>query len=143
VTRIERLGPGDDDKVVSAGPLFDGEAGPDATRRFLASPGHHLLLAYDGQEPVGFVSGVELTHPDKGTEMFLYELAVAEPFQRRGIGKALVGALAELARAAGCYGMFVLTSPTNAAALATYLGAGAEPEGEHAMLGWDFTAGRP
>ena len=106
MTRIERLGPGDDGKVVSAGPLFDGEA-------------------------------------DKGTEMFLYELAVAEPFQRRGIGKALVVALAEIARAAGCYGMFVLTSPTNAAALATYQGAGAEPEGEHAMLGWDFTAGRP
>ena len=27
------------------------------------------------ERPVGFVSGVEETHPDKGTEMFLYELA--------------------------------------------------------------------
>jgi ribosomal protein S18 acetylase RimI-like enzyme len=140
---IEVLGPGDDDKVRSAGPLFDGEARPEATRRFLEAPGHHLLVAYDGEAPVGFVSGVELTHPDKGTEMFLYELAVAEPFQRRGIGKALVAVLAAVAREAGCYGMFVLTSPSNVAALATYQGAGAEPEGEHAMLGWDFTAGRP
>ena len=39
---------------------------------------------------MGFVSGVEVTHPDKGTEMFLYELAVDEPFRRRGIGRALV-----------------------------------------------------
>jgi len=137
--RIERIGPRDGAKVIRAGPLFDGPARPEATSRFLAEPGHHLLIAYEGDEPAGFISGVEVTHPDKGTEMFLYELAVADAFQRRGIGKALVGALAEIARAIGCYGMFVLTSPSNTAALATYEGAGAEREGEHTMLGWDFT----
>jgi hypothetical protein len=35
-------------------------------------------VAYDGERPVGMVTGVETTHPDKGTEMFLYELAVDE-----------------------------------------------------------------
>lgn len=62
---------------------------------------------------------MELTHPDKGTEMFLYELAVAEGQQRRGIGKALVAALARLARQANCYGMWVLTDDDNRAAVAT------------------------
>jgi ribosomal protein S18 acetylase RimI-like enzyme len=45
------------------------------------------------------VTGVEMTHPDKGTEMFLYELGVADEHQGRGIGRALVSALADLARA--------------------------------------------
>ncbi|HZE00492.1 MAG TPA: GNAT family N-acetyltransferase, partial [Pseudonocardiaceae bacterium] len=51
--------------------------------------------------------------PDKGTEMFLYELGVDDRFRRRGIGKALVAALAELARESGCYGMWVLTDSDN------------------------------
>ena len=44
------------------------------------------------------VTGVETTHPDKGTEMFLYELAVDEAARDRGVGRALVAALADLAR---------------------------------------------
>ena len=72
---------------------------PEATAAFLADERHHLLVAYDGPRPVGFVSGVEVTHPDKGTEMFLYELAVDEPYRRRGIGRDLVEQLATVARA--------------------------------------------
>ena len=99
--RIERLGAGDEDAVVAAEGLFDGPAIAEATRRFLANPLHHLLVAYEEGRPAGFVSGVEVTHPDKGTELFLYELAVDPAFQRRGIGAALVAALAELAAEVG------------------------------------------
>ena len=103
--------PGDDHLVAAASHLFDGPAEPAATARFLADEGHHLLLAYEDDRAVGFVSGVEVTHPDKGTEMFLYELAVDEPFRRRGIGRALVQRLADIARGAGCYGMWVRHRP--------------------------------
>ena len=136
--RIEQLGPGDDAKVLTASELFDGLARDDATRRFLNEPGHHLLVAYVGDAAAGFVSGVELTHPDKGTEMFLYELAVAEPFQRRGIGKALVAELAAIARRAGCYDMWVLTENDNTAALATYRSTGAVRDPDPVLLVWDF-----
>jgi ribosomal protein S18 acetylase RimI-like enzyme len=136
--RIERLGPGDEAKVLTASELFDGLARDDATRRFLSEPGHHLLVAYVGDAAAGFVSGVELTHPDKGTEMFLYELAVAEPFQRRGIGKALVAELAAIARHAGCYDMWVLTEDDNTAALATYRSTGAVRDPDPVLLVWDF-----
>ena len=61
------------------------------------------------------MSGVETTHPDKGTEMFLYELSVHPDHRNRGVGRALVSALAELARARGCYGMWVGTEPDNTA----------------------------
>jgi ribosomal protein S18 acetylase RimI-like enzyme len=79
-----------------------------------------------------------MTHPDKGTEMFLYELAVDEPARRRGFGRALVEALATLARERGCYGMWVLTDDDNVAALATYRGAGAGKDSPNMMLEWDF-----
>ncbi len=114
---IRRLGPGDDAAVAAASGLFDRAADPMATRRFLATSGHHLLIAYEDGVPVGFISGIEVTHPDKGTEMFLYELGVDELFQRRGIGRALVARLAQVAREAGCYGMWVLTDSDNDAAL--------------------------
>lgn len=135
---IRALGPGDDAAVVAAGELFDGPARAEATARFLAEPGHHLLVAYEDGVPAGFVTGVEVTHPDKGTEMFLYELAVAEGARRRGTGRALVEALAERARAAGCYGMWVLTDHDNEAAQRTYRAGGATRESSHLMLTWDW-----
>ena len=130
---------GDDlDAVVAAGHLFDGPVVPGAARRFLDEPTSHLCIAYEDGVPAGFVSGVETTHPDKGTELFLYELGVDERFRRRGIGTALVRALADRAREGGCYGMWVLTDRVNEAALATYRRAGAVEESDQVMLGWDL-----
>ncbi len=74
--KIDRLRPDDIDRVVAAGTLFDHQTTPEWAARHLTSDGHHLLLAsIDGVE-VGFVTGIEMTHPDKGTEMFLYEMGV-------------------------------------------------------------------
>jgi ribosomal protein S18 acetylase RimI-like enzyme len=136
--QIRLLRPGDDVLVTAASHLFDGPARPEAAARFLAEDGHHLLVAYEDERAVGFVSGVEVTHPDKGTEMFLYELAVDEPARRRGIGRALVERLATLARAEGCYGMWVVTDDANEAARATYEGTGARPETGQVVEVWTF-----
>lgn len=138
---IVALGPGDQARVREASHLFDGPARDDAASRFLNDPNHHLLVAYEDGAPAGFVSGVEVTHPDKGTEMFLYELGVDERFRGRGIGRALVAALAALARDQGCYGMFVLTDDDNQAALATYRSTGAVREADKlVMLTWPALA---
>src|SRR5216684_2382277 len=138
--KIERMGPEDQERVMAAGNLFDYPPRSDAVNRFLADPNHHLLIAYSGDFPAGFISGVETTHPDKGTEMFLYELAVAPKHRNQGIGRKLVGALAELARQRGCYGMSVGTEPDNAAALATYSAAGASPPEAFVTLEWVFSS---
>lgn len=126
------------DEVAAADEVFDGQSRPDWTRRFLDAPGHHLLVAYAGGVVAGMVTGVETTHPDKGTEMFLYELGVLDEFQNRGIGRALVAALASLARERGCYGMWVLTEHDNVAALKAYGAAGGVQDGRPVMLSWTF-----
>jgi ribosomal protein S18 acetylase RimI-like enzyme len=135
--RIERIV--DAAAVTAAADLFDEPPQAAATARFLALPGHHLLLAYDGDDrAVGMVSGVETTHPDKGTEMFLYELGVAEDARRQGVATALVDALAALARERGCYGMWVGVDTGNDAALATYRHAGADEEEPAVVFSWQF-----
>jgi len=135
---IRELQPGEADEIVAAGHLFDAPPERAASERFLTTAGHHLLMAFEDGLAAGFVSGAELTHPDKGTEMFLYELAVDEPFRRRGIGSALVEALLEIARTRGCYDLWVLTDDDNDAALGTYRRTGTTAESRHVMLTWDL-----
>ncbi|MFE9435678.1 GNAT family N-acetyltransferase [Streptomyces sp. Midd1] len=125
-------------ELTAAEYLFDNPVRPEWARRFLETQGHHLFLAYEGDDPVGFVSGVETVHPDKGTEMFLYELAVAEPFRRRGIGRALVRELASLARERGCYGMWVGVDTGNDVALAVYRSADGKDDGTCTVVTWDL-----
>ncbi len=129
---------GDEGPLLAASHLFDEPVRDEWATRSLAQPGHHLCLASVDGAPAGFVSGIEMTHPDKGTEMFLYELGVDEAFRGRGIGRALVRALADRARTLGCTGMWVLTERDNLAAMATYRSAGADEESDHVMLGWRF-----
>ena len=145
-TSVRRMRPGDDAVVIAAAALFDGPPTPEATALFLARDGHHLLMAFDddgadGERAVGFVSGVETTHPDKGTEMFLYELAVAEDARNRGVGRSLVAALADIARERGCYGMWVLTDDDNPAAVKAYEAAGGHQEPLTRLIAWEWPTG--
>jgi aminoglycoside 3-N-acetyltransferase I len=126
--------------VHAAADLFDDPPLEAATEDFLASPAHHLLLAYDDAgRAIGMISGVETTHPDKGTEMFVYELGVAPDARLQGVGTGLVRALTAIARERGCYGMWVGTESDNEAALATYRRSGANEEAPFVLLSWDLT----
>lgn len=133
---IVRLAPGDEAKVHAASHLFDGPARAEETARTLRDPTHHLLLAYVDGEAAGFVSGVEVTQPDKRTEMMLYELGVDERHRRRGIGRALAQRLADVAAEQGCTSMFVLTERANEAAIATYAFGDPVREDDFVMFTW-------
>jgi ribosomal protein S18 acetylase RimI-like enzyme len=136
--RIERVV--DAAAVHLAADLFDAPPLAAETERFLAEPNHHLLFAYDpAGRAVGMISGVETTHPDKGTEMFIYELGVAPAARLQGVATELVRALAGIARDAGCYGMWVGTETDNVAAQATYRKAGANEEAPFVLMSWDLT----
>lgn len=137
--QIDRLTLDDVDRVVMADHLFD-----DPPRRvwagdFLSRHGHHLLMATVEGVDAGFVTGIEIAHPDKGVEMLLYELGVDEAYRRQGIGRALTIALAELAEERGCRGMWVPTEADNEAAIATYLSAGATAPADGVTLDWTFS----
>jgi ribosomal protein S18 acetylase RimI-like enzyme len=138
--KLRWLGPPDVDAVLAAGALFDDPPTRPWTEDFLARPGHHLCLAYADGVAAGFVTGVEMVHPDKGAEMFLYELGVDEAYRGRGLGRALVAALAERARERGCLGMWVLTETDNEAARRTYESAGGIGRGAFVMLDWSVPA---
>jgi aminoglycoside 3-N-acetyltransferase I len=135
--RIERVV--DAAAVHKAADLFDSPPLAAPTERFLAEPGHHLLFAFDETgRAIGMISGVETTHPDKGTEMFVYELGVAPAARLQGVATALVTELTVIARARGCYGMWVATEPDNEAAKATYRKSGATEEAPFVLMSWDL-----
>ena len=128
----------DVDLVAAASHLFDEPVVATLAAKFFAEPNHHLAIAYVDDAPAGFVSGVEITHPDKRTEMFLYELGVDDAFRGQGVGKALVAALRDRAVELGCRGMWVLTDHDNDAALATYRSAGAGEPDPQLLLEWQL-----
>jgi ribosomal protein S18 acetylase RimI-like enzyme len=78
-----------------------------------------------------------MTHPDKGAEMFLYELGVDEPHRRQGVATALVEALKDLAREKRCSGMWVLCDEDNEAAITTYRRVGGSSSSP-TLFDWRF-----
>ena len=138
---VERLGPADLERLLAAPHLFDEPPTAEWAHRFLSAEGHHVLFAVLDDTDVGFVTGVEMTHPDKGTEMFLYELGVDDAARGRGAGTSLVAALRALAEERGCYGMWVLTDADNQAALRTYRSAGGSDPDPQVLIDWTFRDG--
>jgi ribosomal protein S18 acetylase RimI-like enzyme len=138
--QIWHAAPGAEARVKDAEQLFDHTVDAEATRRFLADEANHLLIAYVDGEAAGFASGTELTHPDYAwPELFLNELAVDGAYRGRGVGRALVAELWELAQQRGCRGMWVLTDEDNAAANKVYAAAAGVPAGTSVMYQWGET----
>ena len=61
------------------------------------------------------------------SEIFIYDLAVLEDYQRQGIGRALVARLRSLAAAAGVGVLFVPADNEDTHALAFYRAIGGDP----------------
>jgi ribosomal protein S18 acetylase RimI-like enzyme len=88
-----------------------------------------LLLAQEGSGVLGFLRGLTLrqlrtTRP----QMVLYEIGAVPSHRRRGVGRALIGALLAERRAKGYDEAFGLADPANLAAVALYRATGATPE---------------
>lgn len=127
--------------VHAAGHLFEHELDPGAVRRFLGDGGHHLVLAFDGDRPVGMITVIECTYPDRGTEMFIYDMRVEEDRRKGGLAHAMLDALESLARDTLCVGVWVETGTgdKNAGARATFKSRGATEDGERIRYSWRTT----
>ena len=112
-------------------------AGPGDPEALLADPRTLMLVAFDGERPVGLALAHELPrrHGDRA-KLFVYEVDVAESHQRRGIASALLARLAGLARERGISAGFVLTDPGNGPANALYRSAGGATE--RVTVQWKF-----
>jgi aminoglycoside 3-N-acetyltransferase I len=127
--RVVRLQPGQEGRLLDAASLYDDPPDAPACRAYLADPANIFLLAEHEGSAVGFLRGTALRqlHTRK-LQMFLYEIAVAYNFRRRGVGRALVRALLESCRRKGFEEVFVFTSPSNRPAVGLYRSTGGMTE---------------
>lgn len=122
--------------------VFDHAIDPDLAAEFLRDPRHHMAVAIDGGQIVGFVSGVHYLHPDKPAEMWVNEVGVAPSHQGRGLGRAILRTLLGHARRLGCREAWVLTDRSNGPAMRLYASAGGqEAPGEHVMYSFCLDRG--
>lgn len=105
----------------------------DAYLRRLLSDGRFVLLAAksDGKV-VGALSAYELMkYEQERSEFYIYDLAVAKPFRRRGIARSLIEALKPIARDAGAWVIFVQADREDEPAVALYRSMGVEEQPLH------------
>ena len=115
--------------------VFDDALDPRLVAEFLGYGRHHLAVAVDQGQVVGFASGVHYVHPDKPSELWINEVGVAPSHQGRGIGKAVVGLLLQHGKRLGCREAWVLTDRENQAAMRLYASAGGEQaQNDHVMF---------
>jgi GNAT superfamily N-acetyltransferase len=141
--QIRLLAPGDEGLLERASDeVFDHATRPDAVAEFLADPRHHVVVALEDGELVGFASGVHYVHPDKEPELWIAEVGVMATHRRRGVAKALVRALLDQGRGLGCREAWVLTERDNGAARALYGRLdGAIENDEVVMYSWRLDGG--
>ena len=104
--------------------VFDGPLRASLTREFLEDPRHHLVVALEAGEVVGFASAVHYVHPDKDAELWVNEVGVAPGFRGRGLAKEMLGVLFRLAESLGCREAWVLTDGENEPAKGLYRSVG-------------------
>jgi aminoglycoside 3-N-acetyltransferase I len=130
--KVQRLGPGDLSSMHAMLTMFGeafGEAetygaarpGDDYLRRLLGSERFIALAAIEGASVVGGLAAYVLDKfEQERSEVYIYDLAVAEPHRRSGIATALIEALKPIAAERGAYVIFVQADPVDAPAVALY-----------------------
>ena len=101
-------------------------------RALLADPQIIVVVALAGPEVAGGLVAYELRKFERErSEIYLYDLAVAESFRRRGIASALLERLAAIAVERGVSCVFVQADPVDGPAIALYEKFGAREEVLH------------
>lgn len=94
---------------------------------FLADSRNWIFAAVEADQIIAFAYGYELPRLNNiGNMLYIHEVGVAEPFQRRGIGTAMLAALREACREKGICRYFLFTDQKNIAANALYRKVGGE-----------------
>ena len=140
---IRLLQPTDGALLANVAPdVFDEGVRPNNVAEFLADSRHHIAVAIDAGQVVGFASGVHYIHPDKPAELWVNEVGVAPTHQRRGLATQIIRALFDAGAALGCKQAWVLTERSNIPAMRLYESiGGSEPDDETVL--YEFELLRP
>lgn len=148
---VRRIGPDDlavmEDLLTMFGEAFDEEATygasrPDAEylRRLLAGEYFIALAAVEDGRVVGGLAAYELPKFEQSrSEIYIYDLAVAASYRRRGIATALIDELRRIAAARGAYVVFVQADHGDEPAIALYTKLGVRED----VLHFDIEPARP
>lgn len=140
---IRVLGPGDAALVEAMSTMFGeafGEPGtytaarPDAPylERLLAGPSFIAIAALaDGAVAGGLVAYELPKYEQARSEIYIYDLAVAEGHRRRGIATAMIAEVRRLATARGAWVVYVQADYVDAPAVALYTGLGVREDVLH------------
>jgi len=108
--------------------VFDEDINPQRLATYLESPGHLMIIAVCGNQVIGQVAGYVHGHPDQASDLYIDNLGVAPPFQRRGIARRLVDEVLAWGKTLECRQAWIVTETGNSAARALYEGRGAAAE---------------
>lgn len=124
---------------------FDDESGEAAlpSDEYLAgllkSDAFHVIVALENQELIGGLTAYEMKmFKRETTEMFLYEIEVAESHRQKGVGKALIEYLKQICFEKGIVEMFVGTEKNNLPARRLYETTGGDIDENSVWFNYKF-----
>jgi aminoglycoside 3-N-acetyltransferase I len=129
---VRHLGPHDDtlfDAMLDLfGSVFDdpesyGSARPNAAyvAGLLANPGFIALVVVEGDAVIGALAAYVLPKFEQArSEVYIYDLAVAETHRRQGVATALIDGLKPIARKCGAWVIYVQADHVDPPAIALY-----------------------
>jgi aminoglycoside 3-N-acetyltransferase I len=97
--------------------------------RLLSRPDFHVVVAWREGQVIGGLTAYELEmYTEAATELFIYEVGVAEAHRRQGVGRALIESARELCRTRGLSVLYVPALAHDARAIAFYEATGLKRE---------------
>lgn len=109
----------------------------EAMGRFLRRPSNVLVVAVEGERPIGFLLAYVLDRIETERVMVcLYEIIVDPDRRRRGIGTRMMETLGEVGAEVEATKIWTITNESNRAAVRLFTGTGAErdPGGDEAVF---------
>ena len=101
-------------------------------RSLLGRPHFIVVVAEEEGRVIGGLAAYELEKFERvRSEVYIYDLAVAEPHRRRGVATATIAALQEIAAQRGAWVIFVQADEGDEPAIALYTSLGVREDVHH------------
>lgn len=110
----------------------DAVPGDDYLRALLERPHFIVLVAMNGTDVIGGLAAYELEKFEQDRrEIYIYDLAVSEPFRRRHVATSLITELKRLARERRAYVIYVQADKGDEPAIRLYESLGTREDVHH------------